>query len=154
FDAASNALASIVVAVTGKTLSDIYMADLLEEGETRDLLKAAEALIDSNEYFEALIAIRKALFIEFEADYSVYDWRDYEGGAMEGLAWFGRGGWKAPYWTRNSDWIQKNIQEPLDYIQIDFDRWRLDATEWGINTAELQSIRTLTPSVFRAKRDS
>jgi flagellar biosynthesis regulator FlbT len=150
FDVAAEALASVVATVTGEPLSEIYMADLLGADETREFLKRAETLIASGEYFEALTAIRKAIFIEFEADYSVYGWRDYEGGEGPlGLGSFSRGGWKAPFWTQRKDWIQKYVRDPLDYIQIDYDHWRLDATEWGINTAELQSIRNLTPSVFR-----
>jgi hypothetical protein len=156
FDAARDALASVVVAVTGKPLSEIYMADLLEANETQKVLKEAEAFIASKQYLEALTAIRKAIFIEFEADYSVYDWRDYEGQEDPlGLGLLlGRRGWKAPYWTRRKDWIQKNVRDPLDYIQIDHDHWRLDATEWGISTADLQSICNLTPSVFRKDGNS
>jgi hypothetical protein len=152
FDAASIALASVVAAVTGKPLSEIYMAGLLEAGETREYLQSAEALIDATKYLDALVEIRKGLFVEFEHDYSVHGWRDYEGqNEFRGLGSFGRGGWKAPYWTQNKKWVDEHVSDPLDYIQIDFDRWRVDALEWGINTAELHSIRNLTPSVFRAE---
>src|SRR5437899_7035681 len=126
------------------------MSHLLEANETKELLKEAEALIASGKYFAALVAIRKAIFIEFEAEYSVYGWRDYEGqDEVFGLGSLARGGWKAHYWTRTKDWIAKNVKDPIGYIQIDYDRWRLDATEWGINTAELENIRNLTPAVFR-----
>jgi hypothetical protein len=37
----------------------------------------------------------------------------------------------------NKKWITENVKEPLDYIQFDSHRWRLDALEWGINTTEL-----------------
>jgi len=154
FDAARDALASVVATVIGKPLSEIYMADLLDASETQELLKEAEALIASKRYLDALTAIRKAIFIEFEADYSIYNWRDYEGQEDFGLGMIGRGGLKAPYWTRRRDWIQQNVKEPLDYIQIDPNRWRLDATEWGINTAELQNVCNLTPAVFRADKNS
>src|SRR5207245_594315 len=93
FDAARDALASVVATVTGKPLSEIYMADLLEANETKELLKEAEALIASGKCFAALLAIRKAIFIEFEAEYSVYGWRDYEGQDEDfGLGSLDRGG--------------------------------------------------------------
>jgi hypothetical protein len=66
------------------------------------------------------------------------------------LAALARGGCNAPYWTKNRQWIEEHVKEPLDYIQIDYERWRLNAMEWGINTAELQNLRHLTPQVFRA----
>ena len=147
FDAARDALGSIVASVTGKPLSEIYMADLIEPGETQGLLKEAETLVESGQHLEALTAIRKAIFIEFEVDYSIYGCRDYEVGSS-GLG-LGLGGWKSPYWTRNKEWITENVRDPLDYIQIDHDQWRLDAAEWGVSTAELQNIRNLTPAVFR-----
>jgi hypothetical protein len=150
FDAASTSLSTVVASVTGKALSDIYMSDLLEAGETRSFLKLSESLVASGKFFDALVAIRKAIFLEFEVEYSVYAWRDYDDQeAPIGLGHLGRGGWKAPYWTRNKEWILKNVRDPLDYVQLDYDRWRIDAMEWGINTAELQNIRNLTPSVFR-----
>ena len=62
---------------------------------------------------------------------------------------FSRGGRKAHYWTRNKEWIEKNVKDPIDYIQIDHERLRVDGMEWGVNTAELENLRRLTPDVFR-----
>jgi hypothetical protein len=63
-----------------------------------------------------------------------------------------RGGMKASYWTRNRDWIAKNVSDPIDYIQVDHERLRLDGMEWGVNTAELENLRRLTPDVFRREK--
>jgi len=54
----------------------------------------------------------------------------------------------------NKKWIAENVKEPLDFIQIDYERWRLDAMEWGISTAELQNLRELTPEVLRVDATS
>jgi hypothetical protein len=152
---AQQALEGTVKSVVGRSLADIYLSDLLEKTEARDFLKSAEECIAELRFLDALTETRKAIFVEFEADYSVYGWRDHEGGEPKNpFVAYMFGGWKAPYWTCNKKWIAENVKEPLDFIQIDYDRWRLDAMEWGINTAELQNIRELTPEVFRADASS
>lgn len=62
------------------------------------------------------------------------------------------GGWKALHWTRRKDWIDDNVRVPTDYIQIDYQKWRLQAMEMGIHTVELENLRRLTPDVFRSTR--
>jgi len=48
----------------------------------------------------------------------------------------------------------KNVKNPIDYVQIDHEKLRLDAMEWGANTVELKNLRRLTPDVFRSDKDS
>ncbi len=147
---ATRVIEDIVMSVIGKSLSDIYLSDLLEAGETKEALIKAESLIEKGNYFEALIEIRKAIFIEFENDYSIYGWRDANNReSYSPFGIFARGGLKAADWMKNKIWIDEHVRNPIDYIQIDYERWRLDAMEWGINTAELENIRHLTPEVFR-----
>lgn len=62
-------------------------------------------------------------------------------------------GYKAPYWTRNAEWIRENVKSPMDYIQLDYDLWRMEAIERGINTQALANIRRLTPQVVRFQND-
>jgi len=150
--AAQQALETTVHAVTGRVLTDIYLSDLLQTGEAKLFLKTAEQYISESRFRDALIEIRKAFFIEFEDAYSVYNFRDYEEGKSRTLFMLKEG--KAPYWTMNKKWIRENVFEPLDYIQIDSNRWLLDALEWGINTTELQNVQRLTPQVFRSSFDS
>ena len=154
--AAQQALEHTVNAVFGKSLTDIYLTDLLDENEAKGFLKQAEKYIAKSQFFDALMEIRKAIFVEFEFDYSVHRWRDYEADESMGnyLTFLWSGGLKAPNWKRNKKWIQENVQDPLDYIQIDYEKWRLDAMEWGINTAELENLRNLTPEAFRADTNS
>jgi len=77
-DATQQALEATVNTVTGRALTDVYLSDLLEQGEAKDFLKTAEQYISESRFLDALTEIRKAIFVAFEADYSVYDWRDYE----------------------------------------------------------------------------
>lgn len=151
YAAAQEAIASMTTEVLGQSLRDLFIADLLVEGETKAHLKAAEQAIKERRYLDALIETRKAIFVEFEEAYSVYGWRDHDGTKQEGLlASAGRGGWRAPSWTKNRDWIEKHVKVPTDYVQIDHQNWRLQAMELGIHTAELHNLQRLTPDVFRA----
>lgn len=150
YAAAQEAIASMTQAVLGHTLRDLFIANLLQDAESKTLLKDAEQAIKERRYLDALIETRKAIFVEFEVEFSVYGWRTYEGNEEMGIldyAW--RGGWRAPSWKRNAEWIDKHVKVPTDYVQIDHQNWRLQAMELGIHTVELHNLQRLTPSVFR-----
>ncbi|WP_332854873.1 hypothetical protein [Duganella sp. S19_KUP01_CR8] len=149
--AATEAITAMTRCVLGKSLHDLFIADLLKDSESKGFLTSAEAAIKESRYLDALIATRKAIFIEFEEDYSVYGWRDHDGTKQMGiLGSFMVGGWRAPSWTKNKEWIEKNVKVPTDFVQIDHQNWRLQAMELGIHTVELHNLQRLTPAVFRA----
>lgn len=150
FDAAIVAIDSTTRSVLGMSIRDLFIADILVAGESKLYLKASEQAIAEKRYLDALIETRKAIFVEFEEDFNVYGWRDYDDNSKEGLlASMWRRGWRAPRWTRNKEWIDKNVRVPTDFIQIDYDYWRLQAMELNIHTVELQNLQRLTPAVFR-----
>jgi hypothetical protein len=152
-EAADAAVSSILLQVLGKDFRDIFLSDLLDAGESRDFLSEAATLLEVDKPLEALIAVRKALFVEIEHEYAINKWADVDAANEPmGLLALGRGGHKAPYWMRNKQWIEKNVKDPIDYIQIDHERLRLDGMEWGVNTAELENLRRLTPDVFRPEK--
>lgn len=153
FAASQDAIAKMTTEVLGQSLRDLFIADLLSEGESKSLLKSAEQAIKDHRHLHALIETRKAIFVEFEEEYSIYGWRDCDGKKEEGLlASAMRGGWRAPSWTKNRDWIDKHVKVPTDYVQIDLQNWRLQAMELGIHTVELHNLQRLTPDVFRTDR--
>ena len=154
FSAAQLAIEATCNKVLGRSIHDLFIADLLAESEAKTYLKAAEFALIEERYLDALIEIRKAIFIEFKASYNIHGWSDYDGTKHEGLiASAARGGWSAPAWTRNKDWIDKNVTIPTKYIQIDWQHWRLKAMELGIHTIELENLRRLTPDVFRTNKN-
>jgi hypothetical protein len=71
-DVAQQALETTVHAVTARVLTDIYLSDLLKMGEAKLFLETAEQYISESRFLDALTEIRKAIFVEFEDDYSVY----------------------------------------------------------------------------------
>lgn len=150
--AARTAIEAMTRTVIGRSIQDLFIADILATGEAKDYLKAAEKAISAEYFLDALIETRKAVFVTFEEDYNIFGWRNRDGKTQENfLADLLRGGWRAPTWTRNKEWIEKNVHVPTDYIQIDFQTWRLEAMELGIHTVELDNLRRLTPAVFRSE---
>lgn len=154
-DAAQEAIASMTTQVIGQSLRDLFIADLLSEGEAKILLKRAEQAIKDARFLDALIETRKALFVEFEEEYSVYGWRNFDVNSQEGVfTSFLRGGWRAPVWAKSKEWIENNVKVPTDYVQIDWQNWRLQAMELGIHTVELSNLQCLTPNVFRGDKSA
>jgi hypothetical protein len=155
YSAATIAIEATTNAILGRSIRDLFIAAILAKGEAKDYLEAAEKAIAARRFMNALVAIRKAVFVEFEEDYNIYGWRDYDGTQPRGLlALAGRGGWRAPNWTRRKDWIDEHVRVPTDYIQIDHQTQRLQAMELGIHTVELQNLQRLTPDVFRSERNA
>lgn len=152
-DAASIAVDEVVRSVLGKGYQEVFLVDLLLDGEAKDYLVDASRMLDEGLWFDALVAVRKSLFVEVEIDYSIHKWVDAGDEPDLALWMFTRSGHKAHSWKRNRAWIADNVRTPFDYIQVDHEKLRLDAMEWGVNTAELQNLLRLTPRVFRSDAD-
>ena len=152
-EAAELALAGIIPQVLGKTLQDIFLSDLLNPGEAREFLNSAAQYIQSGKPLEALIEIRKAIFVEIEHEYTISDWIDVERDQEIIFDFVFKRGQKAPAWKRNKQWIRENVKDPVDYVQVDPEVLRLDVMEWGVNTSEIENLLRLTQSVYREKED-
>lgn len=150
-NAAKLAMDTVLQGAVGKSLREVFLTELVGKTVSRPLLDEAVSALNEGDYLGALLATRKAFFLEFERDYCVYAFREI--GADHpfagGLLGIFRGGWKAYYWTRDAKWIRENVKTPFDYVQINSETWRVDAMEWGINTQTLNNIRRLTPEVVQ-----
>jgi hypothetical protein len=150
-EASKSTIDSVLHQVVGKSLNDIFLTDLLDDGEAKGFLFCAHNQLDRGAYLDALIEIRKAIFVEIEYPYSVHEWTNPQGEIWGSLMYGGR---KAMAHTRNKSWIDANVSEPTEFVQIDQNQLRADAVEWGVNTSELTNLRRLTPNVFRASPNS
>jgi len=152
FNVACQAIDSLLVEVIGKSLDEIMLCELLLDGEAKQFLQEAALSIEQEKYFKALVNIRKAVFVEVESQYCIYEHR--EGGTSRRLGLLFAAGMKAPYFTRNADWIAKNVKDPFDYIQLDHGEIKQDLIEWGASTQDFFNIWRLTPEVVRLESDS
>jgi hypothetical protein len=138
--------------VLGKSLQEIFMTDLLEDGRIKKIVENAVKLAKKELFTDALIELRKAFFLAYEEEYSIYHWRDYSDGDISSAARLGLyllTGRKAPSQKRNKKWIQENVSKPTDYVQIDYEQLKFDCIELGLSTVHVENFRRLTPEVVK-----
>lgn len=151
FTTAVFAIDAILQAAIGKPLREIFLTELVGDIPAKGFLEESVRHLEKGEFCAAMIATRKAFYLEFEIDYCLHGitgeevLKDLEvDDELRSLF-----DYKAPSYAYNAKWLELNIKTPCDYVKIDDERWRLDALEWGINTQALSNIRRLTPSVIR-----
>lgn len=156
FNVAITFVDALLEKVVGAKLSEIFLTDILKDGEAKDLIKESISLSEQEKYLDALIGLRKAFFTSYEYEYCVYAFRDRDendNGLMGLLGLGASGGMKAHYWTRNKQWIDKNVRKPIDYIQINHDQLKTDCMEIGASTVDIENFRRLAPEVVRTEKD-
>ncbi len=152
FDSAKISMDYLLQQVVGKDLQDIMLHEVVKEGEAKDYIQEACELIEKKDFFWALINIRKAVYVEIEEEYSIEQWATVSNDDDYLKKLFVAVGRKAPWYTKNKEWIEKNVNDPFDYIQLDHDKVRLDLLEWGVTTEDFWNLWRLTPQVFRFKK--
>ncbi|CAD6880161.1 hypothetical protein [Methylomonas albis] len=143
-------------AIIGAKLNEIFLTDILKDGEPKELVKESIALSEQEKYLPALIGLRKAFFIAYEFEYCIYRFRerDQNEDVSFGLLYWASGGMKTYYWTRNKQWISKNVTKPVDYVQINHDQLKTDCMELGVSTVDIENFRRLTPNAVRTEKDA
>ena len=132
--------------VIGKPLQHVVIADAITTPELKYYVSDAIAAIEGQRYFDAMIATRKALFRAVESEYDIRMWAEHDPAHLLPRPIFS--GLKAPYYTRNRAWIQQNVAQPTDYVQLDHDRIRAEMLEIGIDPEEFFNVWRLTPAVY------
>ncbi|MBS0272606.1 MAG: hypothetical protein JSR85_08190 [Proteobacteria bacterium] len=150
-EASKQAIEKMCQKAFNRSFSEIGLLDLVPDCESKEFLLSAKQFMDKPDLFLALVEIRKAIFIEFEKDYSVYEWRQTPNDTASSLMLSLKLS-KAPYYCMDKDWIEKNVKEPFDYIQIDPRELRYELLELGIAPADYWSIRRLTPQVTKFEK--
>ncbi len=156
FSVAIQFVDALLAAVVGAKLSEIFLTDILKDGEVKNIVKESIALSEQEEFLDALIGLRKAFFIAYEYEYCIYDYREIDENerAFLGLGLGISGGMKAHYWTKNKQWVEKNVKKPIDYVQINHDQLKTDCMELGVSTVDIENFRRLTPEVVRTNTDA
>jgi hypothetical protein len=148
-NAATQAVDSVLEKVVGRPLREIYLTEAVPAGETRELLQNAASALQRGAFLDALAFTRMAIFLEFELEYCIYEFREDETDNFWRMFKITLGGSKAPLACKTREWILLNVRTPLEYVQIDESAFRLDAIEAGINPTVLQNLRRLTPRAVR-----
>lgn len=154
FNTAVKFVDALLEKVVGNKLQEIFLTDLIKEGKIKSLTKNALMLSESGKYLDALIELRKAFFLAYEFEYSIYTWRNHDKDQLPSIGLIGLslgGGIKAHYWTRNKQWIEENVKKPTDFVQINYDQLKIDCMEWGLSTVDIENFRRLTPEVVQTE---
>lgn len=127
----------------------INLLELLDDCECRRLLVEAQQALNESRFVDCLIECRKAIFVEIEKSYSVARFRDMDGD----VGFFGFF-CKAPYYTCNKKWIDENVSDVFQFVQLDHEKLNRELIENDIDITVFWNIWRLTPSVFRYDDDS
>lgn len=127
----------------GVAFSTVSGIDLLEGGDTKSVLLEAKAALEAGDHAACAIACRKALYLELEWRYSV---AKFKGGQPRGFL----DGWSnAPYFTRNKEYIEKNVRDPTDFIVLDHSDLDQELLKNGVNPTAFWNLWRLTPEVYQ-----
>jgi len=147
FDASLLATDGLLTKVIGKPLQQVVLADAITKTELRILVTEATAHIEERRYMDALITTRKVLFLALEADYDIARWKDYDS-AQPATKFEHLLVNKAPYYTRNKQWIKDHVRNPLDYLQLDLKGVEAEMIGLGLDPEEFLNVWRLTPQVY------
>ena len=140
---------SLVITFFGKPYHEIYSAVLIQHPESKALLEEAARILDNTSFYPyaCLLNIRKAIFINFEEEYSVEEWRNAKSG--QELSFVAQLTFKksAPFYARNKEWIEQHVLNLFDYVQFDYGELRSRLNEYGIASANFFNLLWLTPRV-------
>jgi cold shock CspA family protein len=126
------------------TLSTI---DLVNNGDTKQLLLEAKAQFESGALDECSISCRKAIYSEIEKNYDISQFED--GAAANGLRGLFGPHSDAPYFSKNSDYIKKHVKIPTDYVVHDPAHLNQELVKYGIDNTAFWNLIRLTPPVFK-----
>lgn len=136
-------VSSSILKVNFSTVSTI---DLLKDGETKDLLSEARKYLEDKNYGECSITCRKAIYLEILKDYNISEFQEEQ--EYKGLLGpFSN----APFYTRNKEYIEKNIKDPTDFIVLDHSHLDQELLKYSVDNTTFWNIWRLTPEVFRTK---
>lgn len=122
----------------------VSLIDLLDAGEAKSLLRAAEKAHRDADYAQCLADCRKAFFVTFETHY------DTQVDLHNALAIFGS---RAPYYARDKEYIKKHVREHFDYVVLDHAQVDRDLMREGIDHTAFWNVWRLTPQVYRHKKE-
>jgi hypothetical protein len=127
--------------VFGSDFWTISLIALLDESEEKSLLLNAEQLFKDKEYFECMTECRKAFYVAFESSYDIKKDLTNELGLFFGS--------RAPYFARNKEYADKNVNTPFDYIVLDHAGIDAELMKEGIDNTTFWNVWRITPQVYR-----
>jgi len=118
---------------------------LLEDNDTKKMLLEAKTALEAGNHVECAINCRKDIFLEIEHYYDISRYKDGEPSGLSALLIFT----KAPFFTLDKNYIQKNVKDPTDYIVYDHNQLNQELLTQGVDNTSFWNVWRLTPEVYR-----
>lgn len=124
--------------------SAVSIVDLLNEGEVKEHLRAAQAALEQQSFADVLIESRKALYLTFEKQFDVSPYAAEDNPAP----WLTLS-CEAPSYARSKKYIEERVLEPFDFIVRDHARLDSDLVKDGLDPLIFWNLWRLTPEVYK-----
>ena len=129
----------------------ISLVNLLSEKKLNTIMKQAEVDLKGLNYIECQIGCRKALYLVFEQQFDIRSFEKYEEDIQSKndlKKTLSKPKSKAPEYAKNKQYIEENVEQPTDFIVIDYNEiWR-ELLNNGIDLVSFSNVRMLTPEVY------
>ena len=129
----------------------ISLVNLLSEKKLNTIMKQAEVDLKGLNYIECQIGCRKALYLVFEQQFDIRSFEKYEEDIQSKNDLkkpLSKPKSKAPKYAKNKQYIEENVEQPTDFIVIDYNEiWR-ELLNNGIDLVSFSNVRMLTPEVY------
>ncbi len=134
--------------ILGVNFFTICAIDMIDDGEVKNILLEAKTNYEHRYYAQCAINCRKAIYIEIESKYNIYPYKDRNVATPLGLGLSSHYCF-APYYTKNSKYIEENVENSTDYIVFDHSHLEHELLTQGVLVSDFWNIWRLTPSMFR-----
>lgn len=124
----------------------ISLINAIEEGESKNFLIEAEKNLIEGNLVGCAIECRKVLYIEFEKEYDISKFKEKKDNTA-----FLKAFSPAPLYAKDSEYIEKNVKEPTDYIVLDHDHIEKQLLKYSIDDNLFWNVWRLTPELYRYK---
>lgn len=148
YHAAVLAIDDLLIRVVGKPLQHLLASDAINVSQVKEFVATAAEYIEQKNFLAAMVEVRKALFVSIERRYDTAPWQHHKPGEF---CWGDLAGCHPPYYTRSAAWISENVNEPIDFIQLDFAEIQTSMMALGVDPEEFFNVWRLTPRVYRLK---
>lgn len=133
--------------ILGCNFNTVSAIDLLNDGETKDVLVEARDALEKTRLDECAILCRKAIYLEIEQAYDISRFR--ADAPPRGLLDAFGPTCKAPYYAQSSEYIERNVKDPTDYIVYDQIHLHQELSTLKVDGTSFWNLWRLTPDMYR-----
>jgi len=134
----------------------ISLANLLSEKKLKTIMKQAEVDLKELNYRECQIGCRKALYLVFEQQFDIRSFEKYEEDVQSKndlKKTLSKPKSKAPEYAKNKQYIKGMVNQPTDFIVIDYNEMWRELLSNGIDLVSFSNVRMLTPEVYLFEKE-